>query len=99
MADYRKVNAICRVEHVYPVPKIVWVINDQLSQRSGKSRSERTGDTYQMENRLKLNVPQQPDQLRVTCLVANPSNASDVWGTISTLVDVYCKCLQLYTSR
>ena len=93
VGDHKKVNITCHVDHVFPVPKILWVINNQPSQQSGAFRSERTGDTYHVESRLKLAVPQQPDQLRVACLVTNPSNASDVWRSASTQVDVYCKCL------
>ena len=98
VADNKKVDVTCRGDHVHPVPKILWVINDQSSQQSGAFKSERTGDTYQVESRLKLNVPQQPDKLRVTCLVVNPNNASDVWHSTSKQVDVYCKCLHRYMS-
>ena len=97
VADHKEVNVTCRMDHVYPVPEILWVVNDQPRQRSGKSRSESTGDTFHVESRLRIYVPQQPDQLRVTCLVVNPSNASDVWSSTSTQVDVYCKCLH-YTN-
>ena len=99
VADHKKVDVTCRVDHVYPVPKILWVINDQPSQQSGAFKSERTGNTtYKVESRLKLVVPQPSDQLRVTCLVVNPNNASDVWRSTSTQVHVYCKCLHRYMS-